>query len=278
MIEFPSVEKSVIRNHYDITTPFYRLFWGPHIHHGYWEGNETSARAQVQLTDRLATAAAVPVGASVVDVGCGMGGSSVWLAQHRQCQVTGITLSPVQRFYAAMGARMRRVRPAPTFIRTDAESFTLPPSSLDIVWSIECTEHLFDKPAFFRKAASWLKPGGRFAICAWLTGESPLTELQTEQARNVCKGMFCPSLGAQSDYVRWFEEAGMTMVDTGLWTRQVEKTWEICLDRVQRSGVRHLAKRLGSNHVLFLDHFQAILDAYRSGAMEYGYFVAEKRT
>ncbi|MFN7731552.1 MAG: SAM-dependent methyltransferase [Pirellula sp.] len=278
MIEFPSVEKSVIRNHYDITTPFYRLFWGPHIHHGYWEGNETSARAQVQLTERLAKAAAIPVGASVVDVGCGMGGSSVWLAQHRQCHVTGITLSPVQRFYAAMGARMRRVRPAPTFIRTDAESFTLPPSSLDVVWSIECTEHLFDKPAFFRKAASWLKPGGRFAICAWLTGESPLTELQTEQARNVCKGMFCPSLGAQSDYVRWFEEAGMTMVDTGLWTRHVEKTWEICLDRVQRSGVRHLAKRLGSNHVLFLDHFQAILDAYRSGAMEYGYFVAEKRT
>jgi tocopherol O-methyltransferase len=177
-----------------------------------------------------------------------------------------------------MGARMRRVRPAPTFIRTDAESFTLPPSSLDVVWSIECTEHLFDKPAFFRKAASWLKPGGRFAICAWLTGESPLTELQTEQARNVCKGMFCPSLGAQSDYARWFEEAGMTMVDTGLWTRNVEKTWEICLDRVQRSGVRHLAKRLGSNHLLFLDHFQAILDAYRSGAMEYGYFVAEKRT
>lgn len=278
MIEFPSVEKSVIRNHYDITTPFYRLFWGPHIHHGYWEGNETSARAQVQLTERLATAAAIPVGASVVDVGCGMGGSSVWLAQHRQCHVTGVTLSPVQRFYAAMGARMRRVRPAPTFIRTDAEAFTLPPSSLDVVWSIECTEHLFDKPAFFRKAASWLKPGGRFAICAWLTGENPLTELQTEQARNVCKGMFCPSLGAQSDYVCWFEQAGMTMVDTGLWTRQVEKTWEICLDRVQRSGVRHLAKRLGSNHVLFLDHFQAILDAYRSGAMEYGYFVAEKRT
>jgi tocopherol O-methyltransferase len=278
MIEFPSVEKSVIRNHYDITTPFYRLFWGPHIHHGYWEGNETSARAQVQLTERLANAAAVPVGASVVDVGCGMGGSSVWLAQHRQCHVTGITLSPVQRFYAAMGARMRRVRPTPTFIRTDAESFTLPPSSLDVVWSIECTEHLFDKPAFFRKAASWLKPGGRFAICAWLTGESPLTDLQTEQARNVCKGMFCPSLGAQSDYARWFEEAGMTMVDTGLWTRRVEKTWEICLDRVQLSGVRHLAKRLGSNHMLFLDHFQAILDAYRSGAMEYGYFVAEKRT
>ena len=89
--------------------------------------------------------------------------------------------------------------------------------------------------------------------------------------------MFCPSLGAQSDYVRWFEDAGLEVTQKGIWTRNVEKTWDICLDRVNRSGVRHLAKILGKNHTLFLDHFQAILDAYKSGAMEYGYFVAEKK-
>ncbi|MEI8213027.1 MAG: class I SAM-dependent methyltransferase [Planctomycetota bacterium] len=277
MIEFPSVEKKVIRNHYDVTTPFYRLFWGPHIHHGYWDGNESSQRAQIQLTEKLVQLANIAKGATVYDIGCGMGGSSVWLAQHLGCQVTGVTLSPVQRFYAAWGATLKRVQPAPRFLRADAEKLELPVGSADVVWSIECTEHLFDKPAFFRKAATWLKPGGRFAICAWLTGEPPMNNVQTEQARKVCEGMFCPSLGAQSDYVQWFEEAGLTMVDTGLWTRQVERTWEICLERVQRTGVRHLAKILGSNHVLFLDHFQAILDAYRSGAMEYGYFVAEKR-
>jgi tocopherol O-methyltransferase len=49
------------------------------------------------------------------------------------------------------------------------------------------------------------------------------------------------------------------------------------LERVQRSRIRKLAQVLGANHVLFLDHFQAILDAYRTGAMEYGCFVAEKR-
>jgi tocopherol O-methyltransferase len=37
-----------------------------------------------------------------------------------------------------------------------------------------------------------------------------------------------------------------------------------------------LAKVFGANHVLFLDHFQAILDAYRTGAMEYGCFLAER--
>ena len=88
--------------------------------------------------------------------------------------------------------------------------------------------------------------------------------------------MFCPSLGSQSDYVNWFEQAGYRVIKNGLWTRNVEQTWEICLQRVNRSGVRYLAKILGQNHTLFLNHFQAILDAYRTGAMEYGYFIAEK--
>ena len=168
MIEFPDVAKGVIRNHYDFITPFYRLFWGPHIHHGYWHGQESSARAQVQLTERLAETAGIRNNSTVVDVGCGMGGSSVWLAKKLGCSVTGITLSPVQRFYAASAASLRMVKPRPRFFRADAETFELPDQSTDYVWSIECTEHFFDKPAFFRKAARWLKPGGRFALCAWL--------------------------------------------------------------------------------------------------------------
>ena len=276
MIEFPNVAKGVIRNHYDIITPFYRLFWGPHIHHGYWEGGENSARAQVQLTEKLAKIARIAPSSTVYDIGCGMGGSSVWLARNLQCQVTGVTLSPVQRMYAASAATLRGVRPRPKFLCADAEKIEFEPDSADVVWSIECTEHLFDKPAFFRKAATWIKPGGRFALCAWLAGEPPLSQEQIALTQKVCRGMFCPSLGTQADYCKWFEDAGLTVTYQSLWTKQVEKTWEICLERVNRTGIRHLAKVFGANHVLFLDHFQAILDAYRTGAMEYGCFLAER--
>jgi len=93
MIEFPDVAKGVIKNHYDIITPFYRLFWGPHIHHGYWDADESSQLAQVQLTEQLAKAASIASGSQVIDIGCGMGGSSVWLARNLNCQVTGVTLS-----------------------------------------------------------------------------------------------------------------------------------------------------------------------------------------
>jgi tocopherol O-methyltransferase len=276
MIEFPSVKKHVIRNHYDISTLFYRLLWGPHIHHGYWEGNEPSQVAQVQLTNKLANLAEIRAGSTVYDIGCGMGGSSQWLAKNRSCHVTGVTLSPVQRLWAASSAKWSRVSPAPKFLCEDAEKIELGQSSADYVWSIECTEHLFDKPAFFKKAASWLKPGGRFALCAWLAKEDPVNSHDREQVERVCDGMFCPSLGSQSDYDRWFEDAGLRVINQGIWTRQVERTWEICKSRVERTGVRHLARILGKNHTLFLNHFDAILNAYKSGAMEYGFFVAEK--
>lgn len=276
MIELKSVKKQVIRNHYDISTLFYRLLWGPHIHHGYWEAEETPRVAQEQLTRRLANLAAIQPESVVYDIGCGMGGSSIWLAQNLSCSVTGVTLSPVQQKWASSAAALKRIKPRPTFRCADAELIEFPDESADIVWSIECTEHLFDKPRFFNRAARWLKPGGRFALLAWLAGDSPLTNQQTDQVLRVCEGMFCPSLGNQADYVSWFEQSGLKVIDTGIWTRQVEQTWEICRKRVERTGVRYLAKVLGQNHVLFLDHFDAILNAYKSGAMEYGYFVAEK--
>ncbi len=276
MITCPNIEKSVIRNHYDVVTPFYRLLWGPHIHHGYWEADESSSVAQVQLTERLASLAEIKTGAEVYDIGCGMGGSSRWLAKQLQCRVTGVTLSPFQRWWAATSTVLSQIKPAPKFLCADAEAIELPEASTDFVWSIECTEHLFDKPAFFKRAAGWLRPGGRFALCAWLAGEEPLTETQSEQARTVCKGMFCPSLGSRRDYMDWFESAGLKIVADEIWTDRVKQTWEICLRRVERTGMRRLAKILGRNHVLFLDHFEAILNAYHSGAMEYGVFIAER--
>jgi hypothetical protein len=38
-----------VRDHYDRLTVFYRALWGDHIHHGYWENDESPARAQVKL-------------------------------------------------------------------------------------------------------------------------------------------------------------------------------------------------------------------------------------
>lgn len=276
MISCPSVHKQVIQRHYNVATVFYRLLWGAHIHHGYWQGDESVHEAQVQLTERLATLAGITGGETVLDVGCGMGGSSIYLAKHRNCSVTGITVSGLQRHWATLSAGLRGLGGRVRFERTDAETFELPEASLDVLWSIECTEHLFDKASFFEKAARWLRPGGRIAVCAWLAGETDDDPARHQQVLDVCEGFYCPSLGTMSDYRGWFEQAGLVVQESQDWTANVLQTWEICDRRVKRSGVRKLAPWIDQQAVPFLDRFGTILEAYRSGAMKYGCFVARK--
>jgi tocopherol O-methyltransferase len=80
MIACATVRKRAIQTHYDLATPFYRLLWGVHIHHGLWEAEESPETAQRQLIDRLADAVERATRA-VLDVGCGMvGRRSNWHA------------------------------------------------------------------------------------------------------------------------------------------------------------------------------------------------------
>jgi tocopherol O-methyltransferase len=61
------VQRQDIRNHYNLSTVFYRLLWGRHIHHGLWSDDElaansvaaTSTVAQQRLTETLAAEAGI---------------------------------------------------------------------------------------------------------------------------------------------------------------------------------------------------------------------------
>ena len=204
-----------------------------------------------------------------------MGSSSIHLAAKLHCQVTGVTISSVQRRWAQWCARWHGVAQQARFLCADAEQIDFPPAAFDVVWSIECTEHLFDKARFFKNVARWLKPGGRVAICAWLAGDG-LDSKSAEQVHKVCEGFFCPSLGTKDDYGRWMSDAGLKLTRYHDWTSAVDRTWEICRDRVQRTGMPWLARMIDRNSVMFLDRFDTILQAYRSGAMKYGCFIAER--
>lgn len=276
MIAVDGVKKSSIRSHYQLGTLFYRLLWGPHIHHGLWNGDESASVAQCQLTDTLADLAQIGTGDKLVDIGCGMGGSSIRLAKLRGIDTTGVTLSPVQARWAAVSSRFNRVGSQTRFLAHDAETVEFDPESFDVVWSVECTEHLFDKPEFFRRAAEWLRPGGRMAICVWFEGEDTTRSDHHRQCEEVCERFVCPSLATRQDYASWMTDQGLQIRHNIDWTERVTKTWEICKQRVQRTGVRHLAKILDREQVDFIDGFDALLNAYRSGAMQYGAIVAEK--
>jgi hypothetical protein len=105
------------------------------------------------------------------------------------------------------------------------------------------------------------------AICAWLAGDRS-DEEAVRKVQQVREGFFFPSLGTATDYFRWMEEAGLRMTHNMDWTANVARTWELCLLRVRKTWIRSLARLVDQDTVLFLDHFQTILDAYNDGSMK----------
>ena len=168
------------------------------------------SRAQIQLMERSAERAGVPKGGRVLDIGCGVGGSGLWPAAQFDCEVTGITISPVQARMAASKAKARGLAARVRFEVLDANEWQPQPSSVDIIWIMESSEHFRDKPGFFERCAAALKPGGVLAVCVWLRRDGPLRVEEQPLVLTIAEAMLSASLGSLSDYQRWMRSAGLT--------------------------------------------------------------------
>jgi len=230
----------------------------------------------VKLVARLAERASVPRGTRILDVGCGLGGSALWLARHLGCTVTGITISPVQVQLAAERARAENLGDRVRFLLMDANQLDLAPESFDVVWVVECSEHIDDKAGLLAGCSRALTPGGRLALCAWLATENPTAE-RAQLIAEVCQGMLCPSLGSQNDYNHWMEAGGLHAIEFEDVTGRVQRTWTRCAAIVERPEVKGLLKLMDSRTRDFVQTFGAMHRAYASGAMAYGMFIARKR-
>jgi tocopherol O-methyltransferase len=262
-----------IRHHYDTLSPYYQLLWGQHIHHGYWDGCTTQSEAQVKLIEKLVEQAGIADGARVLDIGCGLGGSSLWLAKHLNCSVTGITISPVQAQIATEHARRESLSDQVSFLVMDANKLELDAESFDAVWIVECSEHLFDKEKFFRECSRMLKTNGRLALCTWLRAED-LSGNKQELVDAVCQGMLLPSMASMRETIAWITASGLHSITAHDITHHVEQTWVKCLEISNRPEIRTVLPLMDQRTKDFIASFTAMYQAYREGAMQYAMITA----
>jgi cyclopropane fatty-acyl-phospholipid synthase-like methyltransferase len=168
-----------VRAYYDQTWLDYRLLWlnrrNLAIHFGYWdEKTRSHSQALTNLNVVLASALQIGEGEAVLDAGCGVGGSAVWLAEHYSVTVIGITPVPSQVERARQFAHQRGVAGRASFELQDYTRTAFPSGSFDVIWAMESLCHAHDKAAFFREAARLLRPGGRLGVIEYLRRSRPL--------------------------------------------------------------------------------------------------------
>lgn len=271
-----SNDKRRIIEHYDIVSPYYRSLWGEHLHHGYWIlGNESKEKAQLQLIEHLAQLANVKHGSDILDIGCGFGGSSLYLAKHYGATVTGITISPVQvematQAAAAAAAAVKQLDAK--FLLMDAETMNLQ-KRFDLLWSVESISHYENRQRFFNSAVKLLKPGGSFAITDWFK-KKDLTRAETRRFIDpIEKGMFV-ELQVMDDYEQYLVSNGLEIMHRQVLNKNCARTWDLSLDIIKNRSFWKLAAKYGTHFVTYLKAFEAMRAGFASGNFVYGLFVA----
>ncbi|KAK4460847.1 gamma-tocopherol methyltransferase [Cladorrhinum samala] len=283
--------KDRIKLHYDLASDYYLSLWGEHIHHGYWptddsKSTESKETAQLNLIRLLLEISSLSPSPSqplrVLDVGCGIGGTSRYLASELGCSVTGITISTKQVEIAKRlssssseiaGDYIPHGKGEVRFIELDAEKmgeFFKDDKRFDVVWISEALSHFPDKELFFRNAHKVLKSGGKLVLADWFK-DAGLGEKEFDaDIKPIEDGMLLPPLCAQEDYVRLAEQAGLTVFGGPKdISKDVSKTWDISWSLVQNPSLWAFAFSQGRDGIAFLQAFRAMRRGYANGSFRY---------
>jgi len=242
----------------------------------YTDENETSLMNAYY--ERPATLALVgdAAGRRILDAGCGSGPLFAALRE-KGAVVTGFDQS------AAMveHARRRLGEDADLRVADLAEPLPFADAEFDDVVASLVLHYLRDWAPTLAEFRRVLKPGGRLVVCAWLSREQPNRLEVRHLLEPICREGRLPGMGTREDYEALAAGAGLTLRGFDDLSRQVRRTWSICLRRtlgklVTDRAFRRLALARTTQNRSFLLSLPRLMIALRTGAMRYGIFVWEK--
>jgi ubiquinone/menaquinone biosynthesis C-methylase UbiE len=130
-------------------------------------------RARWQQPDRVLRALRVRRGAVVADVGSGPGYFTARLARAVGPRGRVYAVDPEAEVLKVLVRRLDgRANVTPVLSRDDDPM--LPPASCELALFVNAYHHVANPPAFLRRLARCLKPGGRVAAIDWAYRETPV--------------------------------------------------------------------------------------------------------
>lgn len=139
----------------------HRAVWGPGV-----ESREAAFHyVEDCIADRLRDALPAGTEPSVVDLGCGVGGSLCYLAGRLPIRGAGVTLSPLQARLATARIRAAGLHDRIRCLEGDYADPGLALPAADLAYAIESFVHGPDPAGFFAQCARVVRPGGLLLIC-----------------------------------------------------------------------------------------------------------------
>jgi tocopherol O-methyltransferase len=201
--------KDRVRRYYQATTDdylrYYATDWHQHMHYGFERDLPRGGNPTENLVRYLAEKAGLKAGEILLDAGCGVGGSSIWLARRLGLHCIGLNLMAFQARLARNFAGAAQAH----FVAGDFMKAPFKSDSFDAIWAVESFDHAPDKAEWVRLMATKLKAGGRIAIADGFRSEGDFSVKDQVAYDSFLRGWAVPHLCTAAEMQRYAQAAGL---------------------------------------------------------------------
>jgi tocopherol O-methyltransferase len=199
-------------DYYNQTWRQYQRVWSEKsslaLHYGYWDRRTTShADSLLRANERLVADAGITGESRVLDAGCGVGGTAMWLARTYGCRVDGVTITPSQVDTATGFIAEQNLTDLVTVRCNDFCATEFEASTFDVVVAQESMSHADDKEAFLREVFR-----GLLLVADGFRSQRPLPPKAEHRLLRWANAWLVPDLITPAEMVSMSEEQGFVSV------------------------------------------------------------------
>lgn len=279
-------DTEAIKKYYSDTQFEYKLIWNwrikatPALHFGFYDHKAFNhAQAVNRANEALAEWAGIERGARIVDAGCGLGHSAIWLSKHYDAKVTGITIVPKQVETIKQNL-LKNPLDGVDFLLADYLHMPFQDASFDVVWAFESVCHAAQKIDFYKEAYRVLKPGGKLVMAEYLRNGRPMAKAKEELLSEVFQKWAIPDLDTLSEHKSNALKAGFATFRNNDVTQNVIKSYRNLRETCKRYS--WLSKLLFTTGIISRVRHNNMLsslkqaDGIEQGVFSYHHIMAQK--